>query len=170
VLLAGAVIIAAAVAWTQPTAAPVADEATYFRIFRGLKPRMIIEVAEADVNSYLREHPEDIALPEDFADPQVAFTEGLVHVSARTKVLFVTSRVSVSLAPEITQGRLRLSVRRIKASGIPLPHWFHKGISSNLTAMINETLDRNGLQVRAVQIERGLIRVWAQVGPTPTTP
>lgn len=165
-------LLTATVALAQPAATPAAtpaEDEAYLRIFRGLKPKMVIEVAEADVNTYLREHPEEVALPGEFADPQVAFLDGLVQISARTKVLFVASRVRVNLAPEMINGRLRLSVRRISASGIPIPNWFHKGIAGDLAGMINETLDRNGLQLRDVRVEQGLIRVWAQVGAVPTT-
>jgi hypothetical protein len=154
------------VAWAAAAAAqaPAADDQAMMRLFRALQPRMTIEVAETNLNAYLRDHPRELGIPDSFADPRVAFGGGLVEFSARTKVLFLASRVSVAMAPRIAQGRLRLVVRKVRASGFPLPTYFHKGVADAITGPINQALDRNELELLGVEIVSGLVRVTARVG------
>lgn len=160
-LMLGAVLARAAGAQT-----PAPDADTMTQLFRALQPRVTIEIAEANLNAYLRAHPQELGIPADFADPRVSFRHGLVELSARKQVLFIASRVSVGLAPQVVRGRLRLVVRRVRASGIPLPTYFHRGVADALTGPINQALDRNGLELLDVEVVPGTVRVHAQVGAT----
>jgi hypothetical protein len=158
-LAAGAVL-----AQPQP-AAPAGDQEAMMRLFHALRPKIIIELGEQEINACLRQNPADFGIPAGFADPRVAFGGGLVAVSARAQVLFFTSRVSVAMAPEIVRGRLRLVVRKVHASGIRLPTYFHRGVADAITGLINPALERNELTLTGVEVERGLVRVTAQVTP-----
>lgn len=149
-----------------PAAHPGADAEASMRIFRGLRPKVTIEVAERDINEYLRQHPEDFAIPSDFGAPRVAFRAGEVEVSARTKVLFVSSRVSVGMTPQVVDGRLHLVARKVRASGIPLPTFLEGGIADTVAQTINHTLETNGLQLLGVVVESGLVRLTTQAQPS----
>jgi hypothetical protein len=156
--------VASADATPGPT--PTGPDASA-RIFRGMRTKVIIEVAERDINAYLREHPEDFAIPGDFGAPRVAFVTGQIEVSARTKVLFVSTRVSVEMTPRVVGGRLHLEVRRVRASGIPLPTFLQHGVAGTIEGVINKTLDGNGLRLLAVAAMPGLVRLTAQAEPDP---
>lgn len=162
-----AVLALTAALLTSPAPAEEAGQPTpdYGQMLRELKPRMMFEVTEPNLNAYLRAHPEDFAIPEGFSSPHVAFTAGLVEVSALTKVLFVPTRVRVSMNPEVMRGRLRLKVHSVHAGVIPLPASFHRGAADTIAAIINGMLDRNDLQLECVEIQRGLIRAVARVQP-----
>ncbi|NPV47129.1 MAG: hypothetical protein HPY69_09215 [Armatimonadetes bacterium] len=164
-LLLGAVLVRGAEAQ-----APAIDAEAMTQLFRALQPRVTIEIAETNLNAYLQAHPRELGIPPDFADPRVSFRNGLVEFSARKQVLFIASRVSVGLAPQIVRGRLRLVVRRVRASGIPLPTCFHRGIADTITGPINQALDRNDLQLLGVEVVPGAVRVHAQVEATGATP
>ena len=156
--------LAAEAALAQP-ATPAGDQEAMMRLFHALRPKIIIELGEQQINDCLRQRPADFGIPAEFADPQVAFGGGMVAVSARARVLFFASRVSVAMAPEIVRGRLRLVVRKVRASGIPLPSYFHRGVAEAITGLINPALERNDLALTGVEVERGLVRVTAQVNP-----
>lgn len=137
----------------------------YGQLLNELKPRMMFEVTEQNLASYLGNHPELFALPEGFEAPRVAFLDGFIEVSALTKLLFVPTRVRVSMAPEVVRGRLHLKVHAIHAGAIPLPSSFHRGTADTIAGVINEILDRNQVQLISVCSVRGLIRIFAQAGP-----
>ena len=160
VLLALTVCLAMAPVPADGPASPTPD---YSQLLRELRPKMIFEFSEENLNAYLRAHPREFAIPEGFEDPRVAFGEGLVEVSARTKVLFVPTRVRVSMIPEVVRGRLHLRVHRVQAGPIPLPSNFHRGTADTIAGVVNSILDRNQVQLMAVEAERGLIRVTAAV-------
>jgi hypothetical protein len=122
---------------------------------------MTFEVTEDNLNAYLRAHPEDFAIPDGFDAPRVGFGNGCVEVSALTKLLWVTTRVRVTMAPEVVRGRLRLRVREIHAGPIPLPSSFHRGAADTIAGVVNGILDRNEMQLLSMQVERGLIRATA---------
>lgn len=137
----------------------------YSQLLRELKPRMMFEVTEQNLGSYLANHPELFAMPEGFEAPQVVFLDGLIEVSALTRLLFVPARVRVSMQPEVVRGRLHLKVHAIHAGPIPIPASFHRGTSDTIARLINEILDRNEVQLVSVCSVRGLIRIFAQAGP-----
>lgn len=163
VLLAVLVLAVSAAAQSSP------DAEAMTQLFRALQPRVTIEIAEANLNAYLQAHPGELGIPADFADPRVSFGNGLVELSARKQVLFIASRVSVGLAPQIVRGRLRLVVRRVRASGIPLPTYFHRGVADVIAGPINQALDRNELELLGVEVVPGAVRVYSRAGVSQAT-
>lgn len=137
----------------------------YSQLLSELRPRMMFEVTEQNLGSYLARHPELFALPEGFEAPHVAFLDGFIEVSALTRLLFLPTRVRVSMEPEVVRGRLHLKVHAIHAGPIPLPASFHRGTADAIAGVINEILDRNEVQLVSVCSVRGLIRIFAQAGP-----
>jgi uncharacterized protein YpmS len=146
-----------------PEPAPQPD---YARMLRELKPTMVFEVTEANLNTYLMTHPEDFAIPDGFDAPRVEFGANEVEVSALKRVLLVTVRVRVAMVPEIMRGRLRLKVSRVSAGPIPLPSNFHAGVADTIERIVNQILEHNNVQLTRVEIVRGLVRVTAQVRPS----
>lgn len=165
IVLLGSTLMIPAEGETPPPPAP-----SYGDLLRELKPRMVFEVTEPNMNAYLGAHVKDFAIPEGFTSPYVAFGSGLIEVSALTRVLFVPTRVRVSMRPQVVRGRLHLRVDRIHAGPLPLPSSFHHGTAETIAGVINEILDRNEVQLLAVEASRGLIRVTAQAGPVPPCP
>lgn len=138
-------------------------QAQYARMLRALKPTMIFEVAEQDINAYLATRPEELAIPEGFEDPKVTLRQGLLEISARKELVFISTRVRVGLSPQVVRGRLRLKVRSVHAGPIPLPSNFHAGISETIEGIINQILDRNELDLLRVEIVPPMVRVTAKV-------
>lgn len=151
----------------QPTTPPTAEAVDYAQLLQELKPRMMFEFTEGNLNAYLAHHPELYAMPEGFTAPHLAFGEGLIEISALTKLLFVPTRVRVSMAPEVMHGRLHLKVERIHAGPIRLPSSFHRGAADTVAGVVNDFLDHNQVQLLSVCAAVGLIRVTAQAGPPP---
>ena len=169
IALLGSLLMTSAEA--QP-AAPTADQPIdYAQLLQELKPRMMFEFTEANLTAYLTNHPELYAMPEGFTAPHIAFSDGLVEVSALTKLLFVPTRVRVSMAPEVVHGRLHLKVERIHAGPIRLPSSFHRGAADTIAGVVNDFLNHNNVQLLGVCAATGLIRVTAQAGqPTESGP
>lgn len=142
----------------------------YSQLLSELKPRMMFEVTEQNLASYLGNHPELFALPEGFEAPRVTFLDGFVEVGALTTLLFIPTRVRVTMEPEVVRGRLHLKVHAIHAGAIPLPASFHRGTADTIARVINEILDRNEVQLISVCSVRGLIRIFAQAGPVARAP
>lgn len=150
--------------------AATGEEVDYGRLLRELKPRMVIEFQQDHLNAYLRAHPEEFAIPEGFESPYVGFYTNIIEVSARTKVLFIPTRVRVGMTPEVHQGRLRLKVANIKAGKIPLPASFHSGTADTIARIVNGVLERNEVELQAVAVRRGVIAITAAVGQTTCPP
>jgi len=136
----------------------------YSRLLRELKPKMTFEFLQDNLNSYLRAHPEEFAIPEGFESPHIAFFPNVIEVSARTKILFVPARVRVGMTPEVRNGRLRLKVTSIKAGKVPVPPTFHRGTADTIARVVNDFLDRNQVQLQCVEVRRGVIVVSAAGG------
>lgn len=166
-LTTGSMLMAPVEAQPPPSASPV----DYAQLLRELQPRMMFEFTEANLNRYFTNHPELYQLPEGFSAGQIAFSDGRVEVSALTKVLFVPTRVRVSMEPEVLHGRLRLSVRSIHAGALRLPSSFHRGASETIAKVVNDFLDLNGVELVSVCAAPGFIRITAQAAaPPPPTP
>ncbi len=134
-------------------------------MFRALKPTLIIELTEGNVNAYLLEHLDEFSIPEGFEDPRVVFGDGYVEVSARTKVLFVATRVKVQMKPQIRDGFLTLPATKVRAGKIPVPSAFFRNIAGTITAVINQALAQNSMQLTRVEITPGRVRGTAVVRP-----
>lgn len=151
-----------ALAWSAGSAGAEGDPN---RLFRALRPKLIIEIGEPEINACLRDYPDDFAIPEGFTEPRIAFSEGLVEVSALTQLFFVTTRVRVGMQPEIVNGKLRLVVRKIKAGPVPLPSSFHRGVADSIAEVINRVLANNDVELRDVVAGEGVVRVSAWLNP-----
>lgn len=134
-------------------------------MFRALKPTLIIELTETNVNAYLLDHLDEFDIPEGFEDPKVIFGNGYVEVSARTKVLFVSTRVKVQMKPQITDGFLSLPATKARAGKIPVPSAFFNNIAGTITTVINQALDQYSMQLTHVEIVPGRVRGTAIVRP-----
>jgi uncharacterized protein YpmS len=143
-----------------------ATKPSYSELLQELQPRMVIEVTEENLNNYLRNHPELFDMPEGFTAPYVSFADGVIEISALTKVLFVSTRVRVSMIPEVKRGRLRLRVHKIHAGPIPLPSSFHHGAADTIAGVVNEFLTQNHVQLVSVCAAPKVIRITAQGAPT----
>ena len=135
------------------------------QMFRALKPTLIIQLTEGNVNAYLLQHLDDFDIPEGFEDPKVAFGNGYVEVSARTKVLFVSTHVKVQMKPQITDGFLSLPATKVRAGVIPIPSAFFRNIAGTITTVINQALQQNSMQLTRVEIVPGRVRGTAIVRP-----
>ena len=158
-LIAGSVLMTSCEAQTE------ASKPSYQQLLQELQPRMMIEVTEENLNKYLRNHPELFDMPEGFTAPYVSFGDGVIEVSALAKVLFVSTRVRVSMLPQVTRGRLRLKVHRIHAGPIPLPSSFHHGAADTIAGIVNEFLTQNDVQLISVCAAPKVIRVTGQGTP-----
>lgn len=135
------------------------------RMFWAMRPKLVIEISEANVNRYLTDHPDEFDMPAGLAAPRVAFGSGFVEVSARKRLLVMPSRVSVRLAPHIQDGRLALRATRVSAGWLPLPTALHGGVADTLTGVINGALELNNVTLSRIEVVRGMVRATATVQP-----
>jgi len=154
----------------QSAATTTEQPVDYAQLLQELQPRMMFEFTELNLNAYLLNHAELYAMPEGFVSPHISFGEGLIEVSALTRLLFVPTRVRVSMAPEVVHGRLHLKVERIHAGPIRLPSGFHRGAADTISGVVNDFLDHNRVQLLSVCAATGLIRITAQAGPAEGVP
>jgi len=142
-----------------------ADLAEQWRLFRQMRPTLTIEITEANINTFLREHPEEVGVPPGYSNPRVAFNNGRVVVSAGRRVGFFATRLAVEMAPSIEDGRLVLRERKTGVGGISLPISFHTGVADTIMDTINGALERNDMILRRVEITRGRVKAVADVRP-----
>ncbi len=155
----------------RPTAA--ADGATptlsleQMQAIRGIKPSFQIILSEADINSYIDEHPGSMGLPKGFGAPKVEFRDGQLMVGIRTKVLLWPVRVEVWMRPEITAGEVTLEIVEVHAGRVSLPGEFRQQIQNQMQKVIMAQLDVAGVEAQAVEVGNGTLTVTAQLQPTP---
>ncbi len=138
------------------------------RAVRGVKPTVQIQLSDADVNAYLKEHRDELELPSGLEDPKVAFGDGYIEGSVRTKVAFVPVRMRVEIIPEVTDGKLVLHVEETKAGKIGLPGMFRKKLGRTIDAMIQRKLGESDLRLENVVVQPGLLTIT--VTPAPSQP
>ena len=131
---------------------------------RGTKPKVTIQLSDADVNAYLSEHADEVELPSGLADPKVAFGEDYVEGSVRTKVGFLPVRARVRLVPEVKDGALILHVAKMRAGKIALPGHFRKQLSETLKRMIERKLVGSGVELRSIEVRPGVLTITAVLG------
>jgi len=136
------------------------------RAVRGIKPTVQIQLSDADVNAYLNEHREELDLPSGLEDPKVAFGDGYIEGSVRTKVAFVPVRMRVEIIPEVTDGKLVLHVEETKAGKIGLPGMFRKKIGRTIDAMIRRKLSQSELRLKDVTVQPGLLTITVALEPS----
>jgi len=137
------------------------------RAMRGVKPTVQIQLSDADVNAYLKEHRDELELPSGLEDPKVAFGDGYIEGSVRTKVAFVPVRMRVEITPEVTDGRLVLHIEETKAGKLGLPGMFRKKIGRTIDAMIQRKLGESDLRLESVVVQPGVLIITVTLGPSP---
>lgn len=129
------------------------------RAVRGVKPTVQIQLSDADVNAYLKEHRDELELPSGLEDPKVAFGDGYIEGSVRTKIAFVPVRMRVEVVPEVTDGKLVLHIKETEAGRINLPGMFRKKIGRTIDKMIQDKLSRSDLRLKDVTVQPGLLTI-----------
>ncbi|MFO7947739.1 MAG: hypothetical protein R6V19_13095 [Armatimonadota bacterium] len=155
--------------FAQPPARDTQQE-RYEWLFRALEPTVVVEITEAKLNQVIREHPEQLEIPESYEDPQVELSPGTVEVGARTRFLFIVSRVRVRMVPKIRDGRLRLVVSRVHAGKIQMPATLYRGVAEMIEKPINQWLEQSNVRLAKIEITDRVVRATARVRPigTPT--
>lgn len=134
-------------------------------LLRQLRPNVTVEITQANVNEYVREHAEELSLPPDLSTPMVTFHRGHLEVSAHKQVLFAAARVRAVLIPVVKSGRLTLEIQRMWAGPIPLPSYFHNGFADSLAAAVNRELDLAGARLVRIEVDAGTARAVAALRP-----
>lgn len=137
------------------------------RAVRGVKPTVQIQLSDADVNAYLEEHRDELDLPSGMEDPKVAFGDGYIEGSVRTKIAFIPVRMRAEIIPEVTDGNLVLHVEETKAGKIGLPGMFRKKLGRTIDAMIQRKLGESDLRLENVVVQPGLLTITVTLGPSP---
>lgn len=135
------------------------------RAIRGVQPTIQVTLTEADINSYLKEHPDEIGLPKGFRNPQVRFTEGRVRLLVSARVLILSTRVTIGMEPTVEDGELRLSVKNIEAGGVKLPGELRSIAESQVADLLAARLAEAGLRPESVAVGEGTLTVAARLVP-----
>ncbi len=138
------------------------------RAVRGVKPTLQIQLSDADVNAYLEEHRDELDLASGLEDPKLAFGDGYIEGSVRTKIAFIPVRMRVEIIPEVTDGKLVLHVEETKAGKIGLPGMFRKKIGRTIDKLIQQKLGESDLRLENVVVQPGLLTIT--VTPAPSQP
>ncbi len=138
-------------------------EIDYSQMLRELKPTLIIEVSEKNLNSYLQHHTAELKIPEGFHEPRVTLRPGVIELSVRKRLLLFSARVYLELIPSVVQGRLCLKEGRIRAGAIPVPFGLHLSVAEKIEGFVNTILAHNETQLDHVEVERKLLRAKARV-------
>jgi hypothetical protein len=141
------------------------DLSRQWELFRQLQPTLTIEITEANINTFLRDHAGDIGLSGGYSNPRVAFEGGDIEVSAAKRLGFFSTRLKVGMEPDIENGRLVLRERKTGVGGISLPISFHTGVADTIMGTINGALERNDMILRRVEIVNGRVRAIADIRP-----
>jgi len=137
------------------------------RAVRGVKPTVQIQLSDADVNAYLEEHRDELELPSGIEDPKVAFGDGYIEGSVRTKVAFVRVRMRAEIIPEVADGKLVLHVKETEAGKIGLPGMFRNKIGRTIDKLIQQKLGESDLRVENVVVQPGLLTITVTLGAAP---
>ncbi|MGI5818502.1 MAG: LmeA family phospholipid-binding protein [Armatimonadota bacterium] len=135
------------------------------RAIRGVQPTVQVTLTEADINSYLRENPDEIGLPKGFRNPRVRFTEGRVRLLVSTRVVVFSTRIEIAMEPRVEGGELRLEVKKIEAGGVSLPGELRKIAESQVASLLTDRLGEAGLQPESVEVGEGKLTVSARLVP-----
>jgi len=136
------------------------------RAMRGIKPTVQVQLSDADVNAYLKEHRDELDLPSGLNDPKVAFGDGYIEGSVRTKVAFVPVRMRVEVVPEVVEGKLVLHIKETNAGKLELPGVFRKKIGRTIDKMIQRKLGQSDLQLKDVAVQPGLLTITVTLEPS----
>ncbi len=137
------------------------------RAVRGVKPTVQIQLSDADVNAYLEEHRDELDLPSGIQDPKVAFGDGYIEGSVRTKIAFIPVRMRVEIIPDVTDGKLVLHIEETKAGKIGLPGMFRKKIGRTIDKLIQQKLGESDLRLENVVVQPGLLTITVTPAQSP---
>ena len=126
---------------------------------RGVRPTVQIQLSDADINAYLSEHRDDLNLPSGLRDPKVAFGEGYIEGSIRTKVALVPVRVRVTIIPEVVDGELVLRIEKVKAGKLGMTGVMGDGLASSITKLIERRLAQSEVELKDVQVSPGILTI-----------
>ena len=133
---------------------------------RGVRPVIAMKVTDADVNEYIKQHQQELSLPSGLQDPSVAFGEGFVEASVRTKMGFVVPvRVHIKARPEISDGQLRLHPIGGSAGKLGLPGGVRQKIAGTAGGLIQQRLDGAGFDLQDVELHKGELIVRGKLRP-----
>lgn len=132
------------------------------RAMRGVKPTVQIELSDADINAYLKEHRDELDLPSGLEDPRVAFGEGFVEGSARTKVAFVPVRVRVKLIPKIVDGKLAVEIEKVQAGKLGVTGIMGDKLARKIGSLLEGRFEESGAKLKDVQVRPGILTVTGQ--------
>ncbi len=132
---------------------------------RGVKPTVRIQVSDADINAYLSEHRDELNLPSGLRDPKVAFGEGHIEGSIRTKVAFVPVRVRVTMNPEVVDGELVLHIEKVKAGKLGVTGFMGDRLVSRITELADQRLEQSGVELKDVQVTPGTLILTGTLKP-----
>jgi len=133
---------------------------------RGVKPTVQVQLSDADVNAYLKEHRDELDLPSGVEDPMVAFGDGYIEGSVRTKIAFVPVRMRAEVVPEVSDGKLVLHIEETKAGKLGLPGMFRKKIGHTIDKLIQQKLGQSDLQLKDVTVQPGLLTITVVLAPS----
>ena len=126
---------------------------------RGVRPAVQIQLSDADINAYLSEHRDELELPSGLEDPKIAFGEGFIEGSVRTKVAFVPVRVRVTIIPEVVNGELVLRIEKVKAGKLGVTTAMGDRLVSRITKLVGQRLEQSGVDLKQVQVSPGVLTV-----------
>ncbi|MCK4324996.1 MAG: hypothetical protein KAW89_10725, partial [Armatimonadetes bacterium] len=121
----------------------------------------------ADVNAYLKEHRDELDMPSGLGDPKVAFGDGYIEGSVRTKIAFIPVRMRVEIIPDVTDGKLVLHIEETKAGKIGLPGMFRKKIGRTIDKLIQQKLGESDLRLENVVVQPGLLTITVTPAQSP---
>ncbi len=133
---------------------------------RGVKPIVQVQLSDADINVYLAEHRGELELPSGLKAPRVAFGEGFIEVSVRTKVAFVPVRVRAKIVPEVVDGKLVLQVRKVRAGKLGITGLVRDSLINILTDSVHQRLDQSGIKLKSVEVRPGFLILTGVLKPT----
>lgn len=140
------------------------------KAIRGVRPTVQVTLTEADINSYLKEHPGAVGLPEGFRSPTVRFRDGRVQMAVSTKVVLFSVRVKIAMEPSVEDGELQLKVVEVDAGGVSLPGELRQIAESRVADILSERLEQAGLEPESVEVGEGVLTVSARLVPLPEAP
>lgn len=136
------------------------------RAMHGVKPTVQIQLSDADINAYLRQHRDELNLPSGLEDPQIAFGEGFIEGSVRTKVGFVPVRIRIKLVPKVLDGKLVFDVVKVKAGKIGVTGIMRGRLLKTISQLIQQRLDQSGVTIQSVVVRPGVMTITSVLDPT----
>jgi hypothetical protein len=71
------------------------------------------------------------------------------------------------MRPEVKDGRISLSVVKVKAGGVSLPGEFRQQIQREVERLLAERIEQSGFEPQSVEVGEGTLTIKGQVLPVP---